>query len=178
MKSIDIYRFVENFNLICQGKKPQSSSSLYFKFARGSKVIRAKVVEIYNEINCAHYTFDDFKHYVFYYHLYEEKHFWFRMNKMNISGCKERLFSNNSLNKDKNLLIMINNDIKFTIDDYLKIQENGECYLYLLLKNKNITPALYLRLVNSIDETEKTSEQQRKANKIAKIIKEIKNGNA
>jgi hypothetical protein len=177
IKSIDIFKFVENFKLLYEGKKIQNSTTLYFRYNRMSKLIRDKVIEIYNEINCSHYSFNDFQHYVFYYYIYNRKNFWLNFNKKEISGCSE-LFSKDSLNKDKELLLKINKNIKFTIEDYLKIQENGECYLYTLLENKKISPSLYLRLVYKIKETENISEKQKKTNNIVKTIKEIKNGKA
>lgn len=178
IKGFEVFGFVENFKLMLEDKKPQSNSSFKFRFNKTNPNIRNRAIDICNEINCSHYSFDDFKYYVFYYHLYNDDNFWFKYNKKDIGGCKNKFFSKDSLKNDKSILLKLNKDIKFTIDDYLIIQENGECYLYTLLKGKHITPSLYLNLIKYIKETDNISKEQKKANRVARIIKEINYGKA
>jgi hypothetical protein len=176
IKTIETFNLVEGFKSEILGKP--ILDSYHFKLKRTVEQIRNKAASVTSLINSSHFTLRDLELYVGYYYIYEKKEVWFSITEKKLSGFEQKYFSNDSLKRDQNLIVDVNNELKVGgVDDFFRINdEGGECHAHLLLKNKYISPMFYIKYMGRLSNIEKQSKEQKKTNNIASILRRRRYG--
>ena len=182
MNPVDIYEFIENFRLTADGKKAKTKKTIQFLWSTNkvNSTIKTKIVNIFSFINSSHYTFEDVKARVFLYYIHTEgKNIWYAWDALkDFPNAKENYFSKKQISADKVVIIELSKKLKLnSIESFFRIEDGGECYAYVLLKNKYISPIFYMKYMDYITEEQNSSKRQKRVNNMMKIIQGVKNGN-
>jgi hypothetical protein len=177
IRSQDVYGVVEGLRLRFTGKKV-NPKSMYFKFQKTNATIKNIAANLASRINSSHFTIQDLKCYIYHYHIYNDGNVWFNIKPNDVCESEKKFFSKISLKNDKKILLEINKSTKFNnIAKYFEVQENGENYASLLIFNKYISPAFYLKYMGYQKTDKKENKRQNKLTQVMQVIKgEITNG--
>lgn len=180
IKAQEVYCVVEVLRLKFAGKKV-NPKSMYFKFQKTNATIQNIASNLASRINSSHYTLKDLECYIYHYHIFNDDNVWFKIKHDDVCDSEKQFFSKVSLENDKKILLEVNKSTKFNnIANYFEVHENGENYATLLIFNKYISPAFYVKYMDykktdNKDNTE--NKRQKKLTHVMQIItKEIKNG--
>jgi len=181
MGPVDIYEFIENFRLKADGKKPKTKKTIQFLWNTNkvSSNIKTRIVNIFAFINSNHYTFEDVKAKVYLHYIHTEgKNIWYAWDALrDFPNVKENYFSKKLISDDKVVIIELSKKLKLkSIDSFFRIEDGGECYAYVLLKNKYISPLFYMKYMDYITEEQNSSKIQKRVNSMMKIIQGDING--
>ncbi len=177
IKSQDVYNVIEGLRLKFAGKKV-NQKSMYFKYQRSHDTIKSIASNLASRVNSSHFSLDDIKYYSYYYHIFHDKNIWFNIKHDDIYGSEVKFFSVISLKNDKKIILEVNKTTKFkNIADYFTINEDGENYASLLIFNKYISPAFYMKYMGYQTQDKKENTRQNKLTQVMQVIKgEITNG--
>lgn len=175
MTGLEVYKVLEEINIKMRGGKLPPNNNYYFKYRKTKDFIRKKTAEISSFINSSHFSLDDLKCYVYYSYIYDDiRYLWshnFNFNHKEIENFKLKYFSKLALDRDRKIIININKQLKFSLEDYFKIRETGECYAAILIRNKYISPMFYIKYMDYASNISESSESQKKLNFVMKVIK-------
>lgn len=185
MKSVQVYQIIEEIRLKLEFKKVPKSSSLSYKYnklaSKEMEIVRQKCSNIASSINSNLYTIEQVKHFLYYRYIYDEvKNFWWtiKFDTKEIEKIQKQFFSKISFQNDKKIILEVNKNTKFdNINNYFIVQDNGENYASLLLYNKYISPAFYLKFLDYESKLSKSNTKQNKLSQVMHVIKgEMQNG--
>jgi len=114
--------------------------------------------KIYNNIENGYYTHKQFVIAYMYESLFVSKKI--RIKNLNLNRIKEikKLFTRKQFNADVDFLISINKSLNITkVQDYFKINNNGENIVYNLIKKGFISPIFYMYYYKKIFTNDKQS---------------------
>lgn len=178
IKAQKVYRIVESLRLKFDGKKVPAESSFDFKYQRTHATIKNIASNLASRLNSNHFTINDLKCYIYYYYIFNDKNVWFNIKPNDISESEKKFFSKISLKNDKKIILEVNKNTKFkNMAEYFQIRESGENYASLLILNKYISPAFYLKFMDYTKQDKKENTRQNKITQVMQVIKgEITNG--
>lgn len=114
----------------------------YKVFKNTNKYYVKYVTRIYNEIESGCYSHNNIILYALHEYLFGN----LDIKTINVDNIKNviKLYSIDQLNVNKEFMLSINQNIKIKLNDYFKINSNGDCIIYNLIKNKYVSPIIYL----------------------------------
>jgi len=117
-----------------------------FCFNKSRPYYKSISKRIYNDIENNFYSHEDFIMCYIHEALFEEGYV-VDIHKLKLDRIREilKLYTTKQLNKDKEFILEINQELKLNIEDLFKVNEQGESIVFNLIKKNYIHPIFYIK---------------------------------
>lgn len=148
-----------------------------FAYYKQPDFVKRHCQRIYNEIESHLYTYQDYILFTLYHYLYNDTQI--HLESVTYINTREvkKLFTKQQLEKDRDYILKLNGSLKLNeLEDYFSPRGGGTNILYELIKEKKISPLLYIRYYNKMINDKTSKEFHATVQKFNHVIIEIIKG--
>jgi len=176
--SLLVFSIYHNVNKVIKRKKYKDTDLfklVYPKLYESNSYNKHNCIRIYNDIENNFYTYRDFLITLLYQYIFTNKSIQLKNINEKLIIKTSLLFGKKELEKNKKIVLSINKNTIFnTLQDYFKINKDKESYVYLLIKNKYISPIFWIKYDYLFDENGQKYIESQEHFRFRKICKYIK----
>lgn len=173
--TVDIYSLFVNTRKFIKRKKEGDVDLCapvpHFVYEKTKPFLKLKYRKIWNEYANCFFTFKELQLFLLYEYLFRDDVFVINIDSKDVRNIS-KILSEEQYEKDKMFLTELNKKIGYEdIKGFFRFDDKGENVIYKLTKKKTISPMMYIKFVDEIENNE--NEEHKRFTKIIKKIKQL-----